>query len=121
VKPIVAIALRLTHRRPDSSRDDLVNAMAIVDLDSLLTRDIELARVKPKLVQNRRMKIGDIVAIFNSMVAKLVGRTMNHAALDSATRHPATKGRRMMVAPIRLPLYSGRASEFSTPNYQGFL
>jgi hypothetical protein len=108
----------LTAADHDWLRDDFVNALPVVDLDTLLPRDIKPAGVKPKLMQNSGVKIRDVVAIFNRVVAKLVRGSMDDASLDAAACHPAAKCGRVVVEAFRLTLNPRSTSEFGSPNYQ---
>ena len=52
-------------------------------------------------VKDRRVKIVNMHGILGDAVADVVGRAMNHAALDAAAGKPAGKGVRMMGPALR--------------------
>ena len=76
--------------------------LAVVNLEPFAAGDLERARVETKLVQNRRVDVGDVVPVFNGMEADLVGRSVNNATLDAAAGEPGTESLGMMVAAVSL-------------------
>jgi len=62
-------------------------------------------------VQNRRVDVGDVVQMFDSVKTELVRGTVNGAAFDTATGHPHAESVGMVVASVAA-LRSWRAAEF---------
>ena len=65
-------------------------------------------------VQNCGVQVVDMDFVLNGVPAKLVGRSMHHAAFDAATCHPHRETERMMLAAVRA-LGRWRATEFAAP------
>lgn len=64
------------------------------------SRHVPFAEVEPKLVESRRMHVGDVMTILDGRESDLVGAAVNDAALDPASRQPGGKTEGMVIAPI---------------------
>src|SRR5687767_10634620 len=92
--------------------DDLLDRRSMIDFKALSTWNLELARIEPQLVENCRVNIGDIMAVFNSVEAEFVGRAVNNAPFQAAAGHPDTEAEIVMVPPAHV-LRSRGAAELS--------
>ena len=54
---------------PIPLRENLGDRLAVVDLQALVAGNIQLAGVETELVQDGGMKVGDVVAVLDRMVA----------------------------------------------------
>ena len=68
------------------------------------------ARIQAHLMQDRRVNIGDVVAILHGVKAQFIGRSVSDPALHAATGHPDAEAVRMMIAAIAV-LRARRAAE----------
>src|SRR6185369_5436535 len=98
-----------------SSRKDLGDRLAEVQLQPLAARNLQASRIEPELVEHGRVEIGDVVALLDRVEAELVGRAVGDAALHSAARQPAAEAEGVVVAAVG-PLRAGRPSELRAPD-----
>src|SRR5262245_22392784 len=56
-------------KRGHGSREDLADHLAVVDLQTLPPRHLQLARVEAELVEDRRVNVGDVVPMFDGVEA----------------------------------------------------
>src|SRR5688572_10961027 len=80
-------ARALSRNRPNRSRHDRANRRAMIDRKSLSARQREAMRIEAHEVHDRGVDVGDVMAIFDRVEAELVGRAVDRAAFDAATRH----------------------------------
>src|SRR5262249_47557575 len=97
-----------------SSADDLLNRLAVVDLQPFLAGHVERAVVEAELVQHGGVDVGDVMAVCDRMEADLVGGAVGQAALNSAAGQPDREAVRGMVAAGR-PFRAGRAAKLPPP------
>src|SRR5204863_2299163 len=90
----------------------------VIDLQALAAGDRQAARVEAQLVQDGRVDVGDVVAVFDGVEAYLIGAAMNYAALDAAAGHPDGEAIGVVVAPVGA-LAAGGTSEFGGPDDEG--
>ena len=90
-----------------TSRDDLRDRLAVVDLQPLAAGDLQLARIEAELVQDRGVDVGDVVAVLDGVEADLVGRAVDDAALHPAAGHPDGEAEDVMVAAVGIPASPG--------------
>ena len=76
---------------------DFHNWLAVVDVEPLPARDVERAGIQPQLVQHRRMNIGDVMLILDSIKTEFIGDAMLHAPLDAPPGQPGTEPVGMMI------------------------
>ena len=107
---VVVVSTAVNHARRFLSRDDLVDRLAVVDVEALAAGDFQLAGVEAELLQDRGVDVGDVVAVLDGVEADLVGRAVNDAALDAAAGHPDREAVDVMVAAVGA-LRAGRAAE----------
>src|SRR3954467_7302945 len=69
-------------------RNDFANRSAEFAFQALATGNGEATGIEAELVENGGVNVGDVVAVFDGVEAKLVGRAMDRAALDAAAGHP---------------------------------
>ena len=72
--------------------DDLADWLAVVDLESLVTGDLERLGVQAQLVQDGGMEVGDVVAVLDGVETDLVGGTVNRAGLAAPPGPPGRPG-----------------------------
>src|SRR5262245_27290969 len=90
--------------------------MAEVDLQPFMTRNFELVRIETELMEHGGMDVRHVVAVFDSMEAKLVRRTMRYSALEAATRHNYGKSEWMVVAALTITFDARSASKLAAQN-----
>ena len=73
--------------------------------------------VQPEEVQDGRVQVVDVHLVFRGVVAVVVGGSVAEPALYAAAGHPHGEAFRVVVSPIAI-LGSGRAAEFSSPDYK---
>src|SRR5207244_3361233 len=98
------------------SGQDFPDRRAVVDLEALAAGNLQLARVQAELMEHRRVKVRDVVALLGGVEADLVGRAVDDAAFDAAARQPGREPVRMVLAAVRARLSPGRAAEFRSPD-----
>ena len=69
-------------------------------------------------VQHRRMEIVNFVAVTDCLVSKIIRLTNAGTALDSGSRHPHRKTKRIVIATISA-LGKWGPSELAGPNHEG--
>lgn len=102
------------------SRDDIVDRLAKVDVQTLVTGNLKASRIQPELMEDGRVDVGNVVPILNSMESQFVGRPVYGATLDATAGQPNRKSIRVMIAPIGI-LRPWRAAKFGGPNNQRFI
>ena len=63
----------------------------MIDVETFTTRDFEFARIEAELLEDRRVYVGDIMAVLDSVEADFVGCAMNDASFESPTCKPDGK------------------------------
>src|SRR5262249_62287581 len=104
---------------PPGSGEDLLDRLAVVDLQPLPPRHLQLARVQPKQVQRGGVDVGHVVALLHRVEADLVGGAVHDAALDAAAGQPGAEALRVVVAAVALG--ARRAAELRAPDDQRVL
>ena len=94
--------------------DNLLDRAAVVDLQPLTAGDFELPGLQAELVQDRRVNVCDIMAVFDSVETDIVSGPVSDPTLDAATRQPGAETLRMMITSVTLS--PGRATELRSPN-----
>ena len=102
------------------SRHDLANWLAKFDLQPLVARHFERARVEAELGEDGGVDVGDVVAVFGGVEADFVGGAVSESSLQAAAGEPATETVGVMVASFRA-FFAGSAAEFGRPNDDGFV
>jgi len=92
--------------------------MAMVDFQALALRDFQATAIQTHQMQNGRVDIGHIMAIFNCVKSEFVRRAVYRPAFDPAACHPDAESERVVIA-SRYPLSSRSATEFGGLNHQG--
>src|SRR5262249_40225631 len=100
-----------------SSGKNLANRPPVIDLEPLLSWNLEPPRVQSALLQHRGMNVRHVVPVLGSVEAKLIGCAMDGPAFDSAAGQPDRESERVMIATIR-PLRARRAAELGGPDDQ---
>lgn len=79
--------LRYRAVRPPASRavplsgDDVLNWAAEIDLQTLLSGELQTMTVQTELMQQCRVNVGHIMAMLNCVKPDLIGRTMHDTSL----------------------------------------
>src|SRR5687768_6582729 len=102
-----------------SSRDDLANRLAIVDLQALAARNFQAVGVEAELLHHRGVDVGDVVILTRGPIAEFVGFAVSDAALDTAAGKPGAKSLRVVIATCSLG--ARRAAEFGAENHDRFV
>src|SRR6185436_1874343 len=76
-------------------RHDVEDRFAVIDLEPLLSGNVEPFGVEAHQMKHRGVEVRDVVALFDGMESELVGSPVNDAALQAAARHPDGKAIRM--------------------------
>ena len=61
-------------------RNDLLDRVSEVDFQTLLAGEFKATGINAKLMQQRRVDVGDVVPIFDGVESNLIRRTMDNAA-----------------------------------------
>ena len=85
-----------------------------------MSGDFQAAVVQSQLVQQGRVKIRDVVAIFDGVEPDFVGRPMHDSSANTPAGHPDRESIRMMISSIG-SFGTGSASEFCGPDDDGFV
>ena len=84
----------------------------MVDVQAFAAGDLEAAGVEAELVQEGRVDVGDVVAVFGSVEADLVGGSVHDALAQSAAGHPDAESEDVVVAAVGplvgIPLFWAR-------------
>ena len=94
--------------------------MAVVDLQPLAARDLQLARLQAQLFQNRRVNVGDVVTIFDSVESDFVGGSVDDTSLQTAAGHPNRETENVVISPVG-SLGPRRASELGRKDDERFI
>ena len=73
---------------------------AQIDFQSLATGDFHLAMVEAEQIEDRRVDIGDIMAIFGGVEAQFVSGAVDDASFDAAAGQRDREAVGMMVAAL---------------------
>ena len=76
--------------------------------------------IESQQMEDRRVQIVEVHAVFHRGNAVLVGRAIGRATLHASAGHPEGESGGVVVAPVRL-LDVRRAAELATPNNQRLL
>src|SRR5262249_32270706 len=91
-------------------------------LVATLVEERQLRVIEPHQVQNSRVKIRDVIALFNRLEAKLVSRPNSLAAFDTGAGEPHAEAVGIVVAAGFAHSFAGRrAAELTAPDEQRFL
>ena len=71
-------------------------------------------------MQHGRVKVMNFDAVFNRLVSKFIGGSVNRSRLHPTTCHPNREAERIVVATV-FSLRERRASELARPYHQGFV
>ena len=82
------------------SSDDLVNGLAVVDVETLAAGDLQSAGVEAELLENRSMNVGHIVPMLDRVEADFISRSMHDPAFQSAASHPDREAVGVMIAAV---------------------
>src|SRR5581483_3598430 len=96
----VTAAFSLRHRSGAALNQNLLDRIAVVDIQALLSGNFEPAGVDAQLVEHRGVHISYVVSVLHSVKSELVGRAVNDAALDTRACHPNRKSIWIMVAAV---------------------
>ena len=72
--------------------------MAVVDLQTLPTRNVESMWVESEQVEYSGMNVRNIMRVFDCVKAKFVGAAMHRTAFDAPTGKPHRESVRVMIA-----------------------
>ena len=64
----------------------------MIDLQPLPARQFEAARIDAELMQDRRVDVGDVVAIDDGVEAEFVGVAVDGTAFDAGVGHEGKAG-----------------------------
>ena len=101
-----------------------MDGFAVIFLQPFATGYIEARGDDAELMENRRVDVGDVVAVFGGVEAQFVRRSVDEAAFNAAAREPHTEAEGMMVAALavvrteRHAFESGRATELRREDHQ---
>ena len=105
-------------------RQNIMDHLAVVNLQPFATGDFELAVIESQQVQNGRMQVSDVVTFAESMIAEFVGGSMDVAFFQTGSRHPDRESVGMMIATIcaaSTAFQARRATEFCAEDDQSFV
>lgn len=106
--------------RDGSSGKDVVDRLAVVDVEPLEAGDLKLSGVEAELVQDGGVDVGDVVSVLDGVETELVGCAMNDAPLDTAAGHPGGEAEGVVVAAVAV-LRAGGAAELGRPDNEGVI
>ena len=86
----------------------------------LAAGDGQAIGIEAKLMEQRGVHVGHIVAVFDRVKTYLVRFSVGDSSLDSAARHPDGEPIRVVIAPVAV-LGTRCAAEFARPDDQGFI
>ena len=78
--------------------------------------------VEAELLQDRRMQVFDVEAVFDGVAPQVVGLADAGSSLDSAAGHPHREAISVVITPGALGVFSGGlAAKLASPNDQGLV
>src|SRR5262245_60175135 len=94
---------------------NVTDRLAVVDIQTLASRDVQPLRIDAELMKHRRVNIGYVMAVFYSMKADFIGCAVHHSGFDSTSGHPDREAKWMMVAAVGV-FGTWRSAELGCPN-----
>jgi len=83
-----------------------MDCFAEIDMTTFATRQLETARIQPRLLHERSMKIAAIARILRRIESEFIGSSLNGSAFDFTTCDPRTETEGKaggLFGPRRLP------------------
>src|SRR5882762_202735 len=97
-------AIRERWTSPNFLRQNRLHRVCFLDAGQLLIQSLELVgkarMIDPHAMQNGGVDVSNVNWIFDDVIAEVIGLAVNHAAFDTASRHPHGEAAWMMVAAI---------------------
>src|SRR5436853_2542816 len=77
-----------TKSARNMSGENLIDLRSVVHVEPFASRDFQTPRIQSKTMQNGRVNIRDVMAIFDGMKSKLISHTVRDATLHAGSGQP---------------------------------
>lgn len=108
-------------RRFNRLREDVVDDVPVVDLESFAAGVLQPVAVQSEQVEHRGVEVGDVVPFAQSVVTEFVGGAVDVSLLDARSSEPDREPVGMMIAARRATgakLQPGRPSKLGAEHNQ---